>query len=268
MNDADAGLFAGIEDGADLGSEHSLRQRLLDQLNAGVEPALMHDGIARVAGHEEHLQIGLALLHRVTELPAVHPRQHDVGQQEIDRSSNGQRRRAVLCLENPVPEPTQNLDMPISIFETPTFVSNLRRYLPGKPDFPGLIIELTEDEVISDPELAREIAIQLKLYNIDVAIDDFGRGYATLEQAQKLPFSELKIDRSKVDGCSQAPHLHRECRGIVELAHRLDMIAVAEGVESERDLKALTEMGCDAAQGLALAPPMGREEFTQWVGRL
>ena len=157
------------------------------------------------------------------------------------------------------------INMPISIFETPTFVSNLRRYLPGKPDFPGLIIELTEDEVISDPDLAREIAVQLKLYNIAVAIDDFGRGYATLEQAQKLPFGELKIDRSEVDGCSQSAHRYRECRGIVELAHRLDMIAVAEGVESERDLEALTQMGCDAAQGLALAPPMSRDDFTQWA---
>ncbi len=160
------------------------------------------------------------------------------------------------------------INMPISIFETPTFVGNLRKYLPGKPDFPGLIIELTEDEVISDPDLAREIAIQLKLYNIEVAIDDFGRGFSTLEQAQKLPFTELKIDRSKVAGCSEAPHRYRECHGIVELAHRLDMAAVAEGVESERDLQALTQMGCDAAQGLVLAPPMSRDAFTQWAGGL
>ena len=160
------------------------------------------------------------------------------------------------------------INMPISIFGTPTFVANLRKYLPGKLDFPGLIVELTEDEVISDPDLAREIAIQLKLYNIEVAIDDFGRGFATLEQAQKLPFTELKIDRSKVAGCSEAPHRYGECHGIVELAHRLGMVAIAEGVESERDLQALTQMGCDAAQGLALAPPMSRDEFTQWAGRL
>jgi EAL domain-containing protein (putative c-di-GMP-specific phosphodiesterase class I) len=159
------------------------------------------------------------------------------------------------------------INMPISIFETPTFVGNLRKYLPHQPDFPGLIIELTEDEVFSDPDLAREIAIQLKLYNIDVAIDDFGLGHATLEQAQKLPFTELKIDRSKVDGCSNMPARYRECREIVEFAHRMDMIAVAEGVESERDVEALTGMNCDAAQGITLAPPMCREEFTRWVGR-
>jgi EAL domain-containing protein (putative c-di-GMP-specific phosphodiesterase class I) len=137
--------------------------------------------------------------------------------------------------------------------------------LHGTPDFPGLIVELTEDEVISDPDLAREIAIQLKLYNIEVAIDDFGRGFATLEQAQKLPFNELKIDRSKVAGCSEAAHRYRECLGIVELAHRMDMVAIAEGVESERNLQALTQMGCGAAQGMVLARPMSRDEFTQWA---
>jgi EAL domain-containing protein (putative c-di-GMP-specific phosphodiesterase class I) len=157
------------------------------------------------------------------------------------------------------------INMPISIFETPTFVSNLRRYLPNRPDFPGLIIELTEDEVISDPGLAREIAIQLKLYNIGVAIDDFGSGHATWEQAQMLPFTELKIDRSKVDGCSWTPQLYRECRGIVDLAHRLEMIAVAEGIENKRDLEALTEMGCDAAQGFALGKPMSRDDFALWA---
>ena len=155
--------------------------------------------------------------------------------------------------------------MPISIFETPAFVSNLRRYLPNRPDFPGLIIELTEDEVISDPDLAREIAIQLKLYNIGVAIEDFGSGHATWEQAQMLPFTELKIDRSKVDGCSWTPQQYRECRGIVDLAHRLEMIAVAEGIENKGDLDALTEMGCDAAQGFALGKPMSRDDFAQWA---
>jgi EAL domain-containing protein (putative c-di-GMP-specific phosphodiesterase class I) len=81
----------------------------------------------------------------------------------------------------------------------------LRKYLPSDPNFPGLIVELTEDEVVSDPDLAHEVAIQLKLYNVGVAIDDFGSGYATLDQARALPFTELKIDRSKVDGCASTP---------------------------------------------------------------
>jgi DNA-binding response OmpR family regulator len=80
------------------------------------------------------------------------------------------------------------INMPISVFETTEFVSNLRKYLPRTPEFPGLIVELTEDEVIKDPDFAREVAIQLKLYNVDVAIDDFGSGYSTLKRAQTLHF--------------------------------------------------------------------------------
>ena len=158
-----------------------------------------------------------------------------------------------------------SINMPMSVFETAAFVSNLRRYLPREPRFPGLIVELTEDEVIKDPDFAREVAIQLKLYNVDVAIDDFGSGYSTLKRAQTLPFSELKIDRSKVDGCSSVPAQRWECRNIVDLAHRLGMTSVAEGVEREDDLQALIEMRCDAAQGLALARPMEREAFKQWA---
>jgi EAL domain-containing protein (putative c-di-GMP-specific phosphodiesterase class I)/ActR/RegA family two-component response regulator len=160
-----------------------------------------------------------------------------------------------------------SINIPISIFETPEFVASLRKYLPSEANFPGLTVELTEDEVIRDPDLAREVAIQLKLYNIDVSIDDFGSGYATLEQAALLPFAELKIDHSKVDGCSRDLVQHRECRGIVDLAHGLGMVVVAEGVENLGDLDAVTDMGCDMAQGFVVASPMERDAFKQWVGR-
>jgi EAL domain-containing protein (putative c-di-GMP-specific phosphodiesterase class I)/ActR/RegA family two-component response regulator len=163
--------------------------------------------------------------------------------------------------------PKLAINMPISIFETPEFVSNLRKYLPGGPMFPGLIVELTEDEVVSDPDLAHEVAIQLKLYNIGVAIDDFGSGHATLDQAQALPFTELKIDRSKVEGCSRTPSQYLECRQIIELAHRLGMTAVAEGIEQADDLAALVAMQCDVGQGAIFAWPMEREEFKEWVAR-
>jgi EAL domain-containing protein (putative c-di-GMP-specific phosphodiesterase class I)/ActR/RegA family two-component response regulator len=156
------------------------------------------------------------------------------------------------------------INMPISIFETPEFVRNLRKYLPNDPSFPGLIVELTEDVVIRDPDLAHEIAIQLKLYNIGVAIDDYGSGHSTMEQAQMLPFAELKIDRSRVSGCSGSTEQYLGCRRIVELAHQLGCIAVAEGVEDAADLQALTEMKCDVAQGAIFAWPMPRDVFGQW----
>ena len=157
------------------------------------------------------------------------------------------------------------INMPISIFETPEFVSNLRKYLPDHAGFPGLIVELTEDEVIRNPDLAREVAVQLKLYNVGVSIDDFGSGYSTLERVRTLPFTELKIDRSQVEGCSNSHQQYLRCKGIVDLAHRFGMIVVAEGVESASDVRALTEMNCDMAQGRVFAAPMERREFRKWT---
>jgi EAL domain-containing protein (putative c-di-GMP-specific phosphodiesterase class I) len=159
------------------------------------------------------------------------------------------------------------INMPISIFETPEFVANLRKYLPTRGDFPGLIVELIEDEVIRDADFAREVAVQLKLYNIDVSIDDFGSGYSTLERLRSLPFTELKIARDQVDGCSVRQQQYAKCESIVGLAHRLGMITVAEGVESSGDLKALIRMTCDVAQGRVLGEPMERTEFKEWAGQ-
>jgi EAL domain-containing protein (putative c-di-GMP-specific phosphodiesterase class I) len=155
------------------------------------------------------------------------------------------------------------INMPISVFETQDFVGNLRRYLPKQAEFPGLIVELTEDEMIRDPDLVREVAIQLKLYNIDIAIDDFGSGYSTLERLRALPFAELKIDRKYVDGCSSDQQKYLKCQKSVTLAHQLDITVVAEGVEVLADVQSLIEMNCDIAQGFFFAKPMERDEFAK-----
>ncbi|MBZ0148750.1 MAG: EAL domain-containing protein, partial [Pseudorhodoplanes sp.] len=120
---------------------------------------------------------------------------------------------------------------------------------------------MTEDEVIRDPDFAREVATQLKLYNIGIAIDDFGRGYSTLERLRELPFCELKIDRKHVNGCFSDKKKYQLCQSIITLARRLNITVVAEGVEVFDDVRSLTEMKCDAAQGFFFARPMEKEEF-------
>jgi EAL domain-containing protein (putative c-di-GMP-specific phosphodiesterase class I) len=109
--------------------------------------------------------------------------------------------------------------------------------------------------------------VQLKLYNIGVSIDDFGRGYSTLERVRTLPFTELKIDRSEVNGCSNSQEQYRRCKAIVDLAHRFGMIVVAEGVESASDVQALRQMNCNMVQGRIFAAPMARKAFVQWTER-
>ena len=157
------------------------------------------------------------------------------------------------------------INVPASVLQNPDFVANVRRHLPASETFPGLIVEITEDEAINDLELAREVAIQLKLYNIHIAIDDFGAGYSSLARLQELPFAELKLDRSFVSGCAIDDRKQLMCRNVVELAHRSNILAVAEGVETASDLEVLTRLGFDIAQGFIFAKAMERADFSRAV---
>ena len=157
------------------------------------------------------------------------------------------------------------INVPASVLQRPGFVANLRNHLPNHPKFPGLIVEITEDEAISDPELAREIAVQLKLYDVYVSIDDFGAGYSSLERLNELPFAEIKLDRSYVQGCSSDARRREMCQVVKDLAKRFGIVAVAEGVEEKDDLKVLLEIGYDIAQGFLFAKPMPGGDFVQMI---
>lgn len=153
------------------------------------------------------------------------------------------------------------MNAPVSIINTPAFVGYVRSVLPSDPTFPGLTIEVTEDELIRDSEAIREIATQLKLYNIGLSIDDFGSGCAALSRLQDLPFVEIKIDRSFVSGCASDQLKHSLCRSVIELAHQLGSTCCAEGVETIEDLHALVDMQCDTAQGFLFAKAMPAAEL-------
>lgn len=157
------------------------------------------------------------------------------------------------------------INVPASILQSPDFVANFRRHLPNAAAFPGLIVEITETETLSDPDLAREVAVQLKLYNLHVSIDDFGTGHSTLSRLDELPFAELKLDRGYVHGCAADADKRELCRTVVDLAHRFGIAAVAEGIETKDDLTVLDELGCDMAQGYYFAKPT---EIERLVGFL
>jgi EAL domain-containing protein (putative c-di-GMP-specific phosphodiesterase class I)/CheY-like chemotaxis protein len=157
------------------------------------------------------------------------------------------------------------INVPASILQSPKFVSSIRRHLPNHPKFPGLIVEITEDEAIGNPELAREISVQLKLYNVHVSIDDFGAGYSSLARLGELPFAELKLDRRFVSGCASDERKRLMCKSVVELAQKSNILTVAEGIERTEDLEVLTELGYDMAQGFLFAKPMDIDSFRQSV---
>jgi EAL domain-containing protein (putative c-di-GMP-specific phosphodiesterase class I) len=156
---------------------------------------------------------------------------------------------------------TLAVNVPASVMHAPDFIRIVREILPNDPRFPGLILELTEDDVIRDADWVWELATQLKLYNIGIAIDDFGTAYSSLARLRDLQCVELKLDISFVTNCSSDQNRKALCQTVIELAHRFGIPACAEGVETRDDLLTLVSMGCDRAQGYLFGRPQARESF-------
>jgi diguanylate cyclase (GGDEF)-like protein/PAS domain S-box-containing protein len=120
-----------------------------------------------------------------------------------------------------------------------------------------LELELTESAIMRDE--AAETLRALRGLGVYLAVDDFGIGYSSLSQLQRLPVTALKIDRSFVADVAKGPGL---VEPIIRLAHGLGLRVIAEGVESHDQLKALRMLGCDQAQGFALGAPVPAEGMT------
>jgi diguanylate cyclase (GGDEF)-like protein len=128
-----------------------------------------------------------------------------------------------------------------------------------------ITIEITETAVIADPDRAAATLRRLAERGMGVAIDDFGVGYTSLAQLDHLPISELKIDREFVAHMTRGADGDAVVRAVVSLGHGLGMTVVAEGVEDDATLTLLAEIGCDIAQGYAIARPAPAETFEAWL---
>ena len=124
----------------------------------------------------------------------------------------------------------------------------------------ALTLELTEGEVMSDPERALDVLTQLHQMGIRIAIDDFGTGYSSLSYLKKLPVAEVKIDRSFVMNMLGSKEDIAIVQSTIDLAHSLGMDTVAEGVENLEILQRLATIGCWAAQGYHVARPIPSAE--------
>jgi diguanylate cyclase (GGDEF)-like protein len=127
---------------------------------------------------------------------------------------------------------------------------------------PGLLrLELTESAMMSDPVHAQAVLRQLRRDGVQVSIDDFGTGFSSLSQLKRLTADELKIDRTFVKDLASDPDDATLVRSAIDLAHNLDMFVTAEGVEDLAALSMLRDLGCDFAQGFALARPAPAERL-------
>ena len=128
-----------------------------------------------------------------------------------------------------------------------------------------LTLELTETSAMRAAVQMMDVLTRLRLKGFKLSIDDFGTGYSSLIQLQKMPFSEVKVDLSFVTQMMSNAGCRVIVEVIIDLARKLGLKSVAEGVEDDATLKCLVEMGCDMAQGYYLSRPIAAERIAEFV---
>ncbi|MBX6749861.1 MAG: bifunctional diguanylate cyclase/phosphodiesterase, partial [Micromonosporaceae bacterium] len=126
-----------------------------------------------------------------------------------------------------------------------------------------LVIEVTENEVISEPELVRRSVDRLVGAGVQVAVDDFGSGFASLQHLRQLPLNQLKIDKGLVRSIADNPGDRAVVRSVIDLARALGLTVVAEGVENQAVHQALRRLGCPMGQGYFYGPPTTAAEIVR-----
>ena len=121
--------------------------------------------------------------------------------------------------------------------------------------------EILETAALTDVGRTLETMSRLRLNGFGLAIDDFGTGFSSFKQLSSIPFTELKIDRTFVTGVAQSPRQAAMVRSCIELAQRLNLKVVAEGVETESDWDFLAAAGATEAQGFLIAKPVPGEKI-------
>lgn len=127
-----------------------------------------------------------------------------------------------------------------------------------KPEF--LEIELTETILMKSLENNVNILNELRSMGVKIALDDFGTGYSSLNYLRKIPITTLKIDKSFIDGLTRSLKEEAIADGIIQIAHKMDLDVVAEGVEFNHQLKILQDKQCDKIQGYLFSKPLAETE--------
>jgi EAL domain-containing protein (putative c-di-GMP-specific phosphodiesterase class I) len=153
------------------------------------------------------------------------------------------------------------VNIPVNALVKLAVAEIVQSYRPQFEKWPGLVIDIPEDQIVTDLALATDVAKKLQHLDVTLAIDDFGRGYSSLARLKDLPFAELKLGRSFVTDCGTDRVNAPLCKNVIDLAHSCGSIAVAIGIEKASDALALVSMGCDYGQGFLLGQPMPEQRF-------
>ncbi len=128
-----------------------------------------------------------------------------------------------------------------------------------------VMLEVTETGVMEDLTTALDVLTRLRIKGFSLSIDDFGIGYSSLEQLGRIPFNEMKLDRSFVSKASTDSAARAILESSMDMAQKLGLSTVAEGVETEKDLEIIRTLGCERVQGYLIAKPMPLNELLEWL---
>jgi len=162
----------------------------------------------------------------------------------------------------------QGLNIPVSVNISADNITSLtlpeqlaELLVDNRLDPTRITLEVTESMLMGELVTSLDILTRLRLKGIGLSIDDFGTGYSSLSQLHRVPFTELKIDRSFIFNLVDDPEARAIVKTCIILGHELNMKVVAEGVETSAHLEILKEMGCDRAQGYLFSKPVAAEEI-------
>ncbi|NYD22422.1 EAL domain-containing protein [Kineococcus aurantiacus] len=150
-----------------------------------------------------------------------------------------------------------SVNLSAAVVGEPTLVGTVRDVLAAHRLDPGVLtLEVTESALLADPAGAAAVLAALRAAGARVSLDDFGTGYTSLTMLRQLEVDELKIDRTFVAAAPQAPADAAIVRALVDLAHRLSVEVVAEGVEDARTAEVVRGLGADVLQGFHFSRPV------------
>ncbi|MDQ1519451.1 MAG: hypothetical protein QOI55_524 [Actinomycetota bacterium] len=162
------------------------------------------------------------------------------------------------------PAPTIWVNVSARQLVHPQFVDTIAALHRGDGLMP-LGIELTEDALMSDPGVAIAVTHELRDLDVRIAVDQYGAGYSSLSCVKLFPIDTIKVDRSFVRGVARDRNDAAIITAIVGLSRALGLEVIADGVETGEQVAALTELGCDIAQGHHLAEPLPEQAATLLV---
>lgn len=150
-------------------------------------------------------------------------------------------------------------------FDLPDYLERemARHQIPHK----YLTLELTEGRLYSNSRAALDVITRIRIKGFNLSIDDYGTGYSNLDSLKKMPFNELKVDRSFIVGAVSDAKTAAILQSTVTLGKALDLRTVAEGVETDRDFALVKSLGIDEVQGFGVARPMPSSDLSAWIAQ-